>query len=366
MSRIALPVSGALRRRVGRLPGWVAPVGQPFSAPAHRSRQGAAEPLFETPRLSPPRRDSIRSCPSSPVDILHHPFFLLSLLFVLLLPASSWAQSPSANSLTSESVLLVDPQGRVLFSKNPEGEHAPASLVKLMTLYLAFEALESDLVTWEEGVEVSAHAARTPRYRLGLRAGEKVPFGVLLQGIAIASANDAATAVAQHLAGSEEAFVAQMNERAEELGLTHTRFVNPHGLPAHGQWTTARDLAQLTDRLLEEFPGAQGLLAGKSFIYRGKVYQRQIVLDKAPDGVQAVKTGYTHASGYNLAVAAYRGGQRFLCILLGAETRWLSFLEARRLLQYGFIQNGFHVVEEERPSTPKKNGRPKASRTPHR
>ena len=301
------------------------------------------------------------------VGVFHRTVFFLSFL-VLVLPASGWgaAQSLSANSLTAESVLLVDPQGRVLFSKNPQGEHAPASLVKLMTLYLAFEALESDLVTWEEEIEVSATAARTPLYRLGLRRGEKVSFGVLLQGIAIASANDAATAVAEHLAGSEEAFVARMNEKADELGLIHTRFANPHGLPASDQWTTAQDLAQLTDRLLEEFPGARGLLAGKSFVYRGKVYQRQIVLDKAPDGVQAVKTGYTHASGYNLAVAAYRGGQRFLCILLGAETRWLSFLEARRLIQYGLTQNGFHVTEDGRRPAPKKSGGSKASRTSRR
>ena len=285
---------------------------------------------------------------------------------MMLLPVRSWAQSLSANSLTAGSVLLVDPQGRVLFSKNPEGEHAPASLVKLMTLYLAFEALESDLATWDEAVDVSVHAARTPRYRLGLRAGEKVPLGVLLQGVAIASANDAATAVAEHLAGSEEAFVERMNEKAEELGLIHSRFVNPHGLPAPGQWTTARDLAQLTDRLIEEFPGARGLLAGKGFVYRGKVYQRQFVLDKSPDGVQAVKTGYTHASGYNLAVAAYRGSQRFLCILLGSETRWLSFLEARRLLQYGFTQNGFHVTEDERRPAPKKRGASNASRKSRR
>ena len=284
-------------------------------------------------------------------------------MFSILVHEQSFAQPPSLNSLTAESVLLLDPHGNVLFSKNPEGGHAPASLVKLMTLYLAFETLDAELVRWDDQVEVSAHAARTAPHRLGLRAGEKVPFGVLLQGVAIASANDAATAVAEHLGGSEEAFVARMNEKAQELGLTQTHFANPHGLPAASQRSTARDLAHLTDRLLEEFPGSRSLLAGKSFVYRGRVYQRNIMLDRNPDGIQAVKTGYTQAAGYNLAVAAYRSGQRLLCILLGSETRRLSFLEAGRLIQYGFTQNGF---PEERPAAPKKRVRPKASLAPRR
>jgi D-alanyl-D-alanine carboxypeptidase len=290
-------------------------------------------------------------------------FWLIPLLLALLFPLSSWAQ-PAPNSLTAESVLLLDPQGRVLFSKNAEGGHAPASLVKLMTLYLAFEALNSESNHWDEDVVVSAYAARTPPYRLGLRSGEKVALSILLQGIAIASANDAATAVAEHLAGSEEAFVARMNEQAAELGLTQTHYANPHGLPALHQQTTARDIARLTDYLLERFPASRELLSGKSFVYRGRVFQRQILLDRSPDGVQAVKTGYTQVSGYNLAVAAYRGSQRFLVILLGSETRLLSFLEARKLLQFGFLQNGFHIPSDPPRPVPKKVNRQKGATTP--
>src|SRR6185369_13352164 len=138
--------------------------------------------------------------------------------------------------------LLVDGQGRVLFAKNAAEDHAPASLAKLMTLYLACESLDSGLVQWEDPVAISARAAQTPRYRMGLRAGESVPLRILLEGVAIASANDAATAVAEHLAGTEDAFVASMNAKAEELGLGHTHFANAHGLPDPAQRSTAQDL----------------------------------------------------------------------------------------------------------------------------
>ena len=116
-------------------------------------------------------------------------------------------------------MLLLDADGKVLFAKNPSEDHAPASLIKLMTLYLAYEDLEAGRAEWDEGVAVSRRAADTPRYRMGLRAGETVPLGTLLEGVAIASANDAAAAVAEHLAGNEEAFVHRMNNKAQLMGL---------------------------------------------------------------------------------------------------------------------------------------------------
>ncbi len=269
---------------------------------------------------------------------------LVALLCLAAAPAA--AQNGRAPALTAESVLLLDPQGNVLFAKNAEEEHAPASLVKLMTLYLAYEDLDAGRANWEEPVTVSLRAARTPRYRMGLRAGKTVPFGVLLEGVAIASANDAAVAVAEHLGGDEESFVARMNAKGQELGLTATRFANPHGLPDATQRTTARDLASLTDDLLQRHPGVRTLLGGKSFIYRGRVYSRPVPPFIEPGGVQAFKTGFTNEAGYNLVVVAWLDGQRFLGILLGAPTRGLSFLDAQRLLRYGFIQLGLEPPSE--------------------
>jgi D-alanyl-D-alanine carboxypeptidase (penicillin-binding protein 5/6) len=213
----------------------------------------------------------------------------------------------------------------------------------LMTLYLACEAIEAQRVHPDELVTVSAHAAHTPRYRMGLRTGERVPLHVLLEGVAIASANDAATALAEHLSGDEATFVAAMNERGQQMGLVETRFANPHGLPDPAQRSTARDLAQLTARLLADYPASRPLLGGQTFVFNGRVYTRHIPLFNDPGGVQALKTGFTQEAGYNLAVSAWRNGQQFLMIVLGARTRARSFVDAKRLLQFGFVETGIEA-----------------------
>ena len=266
---------------------------------------------------------------------------LVSLLsFVSVAGAASNGRTPA---FTAEALLLIDPEGKVLFQKNAENDRAPASLVKLMTLYLACEELEAGRADLDELVTVSLHAATTAKYRMGLRAGEHVPFRVLLEGVAIASANDAASALAERLSGDEATFVERMNTKGKELGLSSTRFANPHGLPDPAQKSNARDMAQLTARLLHDYPMSRPLLGGQTFIYRGRVYTRHIPLFNDPGGVQALKTCFTHEAGYNLAVAAWRGGQQFLMIVLGARTRALSFLDAKRLLHYGFVETGLET-----------------------
>lgn len=271
---------------------------------------------------------------------------LLTALLTLVVSSASVAGAASNGrtpAFTAEALLLVDPEGKVIFEKNAESDRAPASLVKLMTLYLACEELEAGRADLDELVTVSLHAATTARYRMGLRAGEHVPLRVLLEGVAIASANDAATALAERLSGDETSFVERMNVKGKELGLGSTRFANPHGLPDPAQKTNARDMAQLTARLLQDYPMSRPLLGGQTFIYRGRVYTRHIPLFNDPGGVQALKTGFTHEAGYNLAVAAWRGGQQFLMIVLGARTRALSFLDAKRLLHYGFVETGLET-----------------------
>ena len=267
---------------------------------------------------------------------------LLVSLVCLACPAAA-ASNGRTPAFTAEAVLLLDPEGKIIFEKNSENDRAPASLVKLMTLYIACEELEAGRADLEELVTVSLHAATTAKYRMGLRAGEHVPFRVLLEGVAIASANDAATALAERLGGDEASFVDRMNAKGKEIGLSSTRFANPHGLPDPAQKTTARDMAQLTARLLHDYPMSRPLLGGQTFVYRGRVYTRHIPLFNDPGGVQALKTGFTQEAGYNLAVAAWRGGQQFLMIVLGARTRALSFLDAKRLLHYGFVETGLET-----------------------
>jgi D-alanyl-D-alanine carboxypeptidase len=232
-----------------------------------------------------------------------------------------------------------------------------------MTLYLACEALEAGRAQWEDPVLVSHRAALTPRYRMGLKTGESAPLRTLLEGVAIASANDAATAVAEHLGGTEEAFVAAMNAKAEELGLTHTHYSNAHGLPDPAQRSTAEDLARLTQRLLEDYPSSRPLLGGATFVYRGRVYSRRIPLFQDPGGVQALKTGFTREAGYNLAISAWKSGQHFVLIVLGSQTRSLSFRDAKTVLRYGFYETGLEVAPPA-PAPPVKRKAPVAPRRP--
>lgn len=278
----------------------------------------------------------------------------LSLVITVLAPVVAHAQNGRPLALTAESALLLDPAGRALYEKNADADRAPASLVKLMTMYLACEDIEAGRVDLDEIVVVSAHAATTPRYRMGVRTGERVALRVLLEGVAIASANDAATALAEHLDGDEASFVARMNQRGKALGLTGTRFANPHGLPDPEQRSNARDMAVLTARLLEDCPMSRTLLGGQTFIFRGRVYSRHIPLFNDPGGVQALKTGFTNEAGYNLAVSAWRDGRQFLMVLLGARSRSLSFADARKILRHGFVEAGLEAPRPERTRKPPK------------
>ncbi|HSF06213.1 MAG TPA: D-alanyl-D-alanine carboxypeptidase family protein [Methylomirabilota bacterium] len=267
----------------------------------------------------------------------------LTLAGALIVPVVAAAQNGRPPALNAEAYLLLDAEGRILHAKNADLERAPASLVKLMTIYLAFEDIEAGFADLDEPVTVSRDAARTSRHRMGLRQGEQVPLRVLLEGAAIASANDAATALAEHLAGDEASFVARMNAKAQALGLTATRFGNAHGLPDPVQRTNAQDMAVLTMRLLKDHPAARFLLGGQTFLFRGRMYTRHIPLFRDPLGVQALKTGFTQEAGYNLAVAAWRDGQQFVMIVLGCRSRSQSFLDAKRLLHYGFVEVGLEA-----------------------
>jgi D-alanyl-D-alanine carboxypeptidase (penicillin-binding protein 5/6) len=277
---------------------------------------------------------------------------LLSAL-TLLAPAPVVAQSRPPLRLSAEAALLLDPEGKVIFAKNADHERAPASLVKLMTLYLAFEDLDEGRVDVEEMVTISRNAAMTGRYRMGLRAGEQVALHTLLEGVGIASANDAATALAERLGGDEATFVTRMNEKARHLGLVATRFANPHGLPDPEQHSNARDLAQLIGRLMADHPASRTILGGQAFVYRGRVYARHIPLFNDPLGVQALKTGFTNEAGYNLAVSAWRNGVQLVMIVLGSRSRSLSFLDAKKVLQFGFVESGVDPpLAEPKPRPP--------------
>ncbi|HUR35545.1 MAG TPA: UDP-N-acetylmuramyl-tripeptide synthetase [Vicinamibacterales bacterium] len=231
-------------------------------------------------------------------------------------------------------VVMTEDAGHVLFARNEQLLRPPASLVKLMTMLVAFEAVAQGRVGLRDRVTISRYAALTPHPRLTLRAGDRVTLRTLLAATAIRSSNLAATAVAEHVAGAEGAFVSMMNARAAALGLTATRFATPHGLPHRLERSTAADLARLTRELVGRHPASRELLARRGVRCVGRAYRRTVPLLGARLGVQAVKTGFTWDAGYNLAITWQRGGRRLVGVLLGAASRAGSFADARRILRH--------------------------------
>lgn len=196
----------------------------------------------------------------------------------------------------------------------------PASLTKVMTLLLTFDAIDAGTITLQTPLTVSAHATRTQPSKLGLPAGRTITVEDAIKAVAVKSANDIAVVLAEHLAGSEDAFAAQMTARAQSLGMVNTQFANPHGLPNSTQMTTARDLAKLAHYILNAKPQYYAYFGIERFTHRGRTYKNTNGLLHHLDGVDGFKTGYTRASGYNLIVSARRDGRRIIAIVLGGSS----------------------------------------------
>jgi len=228
--------------------------------------------------------------------------------------------------------------GHVIYAQDPDTPWYPASLTKMMTAYLAFEAIRDRKVSENTRVVVSKHARRQPPSRLGLKVGTKLPLGDALKALIMRSANDIAVAIAETLSGDEMSFVKQMNQKAAELGMKHTHFINPHGLPAEKQVTTARDMALLAQALLRDFPERTPLYAEtQTKILNDKITigTHNAIVTNFPGG-DGIKTGFTCASGYNLAASATRDGHKIIAILLGEESSAKRTARAAALLEHGF------------------------------
>ena len=230
----------------------------------------------------------------------------------------------AAGSLAEErahAVLVVDAtSGRPLYTENADALRYPASLTKMMTLYLLFEAVKAGRLSLDSDLPVSPEAAARPPTKIGVRPGTTIRARDAAQAIATHSANDCAVVVAEALAGSEPAFVAGMNAKARALGMTRTRFVNASGLPAPGQFTTARDMATLGRALRQRFPQFTPVFAATEFSYGGRRWKATNKLLGTVDGVDGMKTGYTRAAGYNLVASAARAGRRIIVVVLGGAS----------------------------------------------
>jgi D-alanyl-D-alanine carboxypeptidase len=268
-------------------------------------------------------------------------FLCVLLLFPFCLLISQISQASVNQHVNARSAILLDmANGQVLFEQNADYLIAPASITKVLTLYLVFEAIKQGHVSLSDKVEVSRRAASTGGSRMGLRAGARVPLSEIIKGMAVVSGNDACVAAAEHISGSVERFVAKMNAKARELGMTRSRFMTPNGLPAEGQVTTARDISRLSIAYIHRFPESLTIHSMQSYAYgRCSHHNANRLLGKCP-GVDGLKTGFVCSSGYNISATARRNHTRILAVVMGAHNPWVRCSEAERLIEEGFRETG--------------------------
>jgi len=229
--------------------------------------------------------------------------------------------APTFAAENKYAALVVDANsGRVLFSRYADAARYPASLTKMMTLYLLFEELDAKRLTLKSQFSVSANAARQPPSKLGLRAGASISVEDAILALVTKSANDVAVVVAENVGGSVSAFAGRMTRTAHALGMSRTTFRNPHGLPDAKQHTTAHDLARLGQALQDRFPTYYKYFSTKSFTYRGARHRNHNHLLGSVAGVDGIKTGYTRASGFNLVTNVERDGRHIIAVVMGGKT----------------------------------------------
>jgi D-alanyl-D-alanine carboxypeptidase len=227
--------------------------------------------------------------------------------------------------------------GQVLYAQNADQPRYPASLTKLMTLYMLFEALRDHRITLNQFMPVSAHAASVEPVKLGVRPGDRISVEEAILGMVTLSANDAATTAGEFLAGGDETrFGALMTLKAHALGMDDTVFRNASGLPDPAQVTTAHDLALLARRLIQDFPDDYHYFSTPSFLFHGRVIFNHDNLLKSYPGADGMKTGYTNAAGHNLVTSAVRGGVRLIGVVMAAPSNGFRDRQMAGMLTAGF------------------------------
>jgi D-alanyl-D-alanine carboxypeptidase/D-alanyl-D-alanine carboxypeptidase (penicillin-binding protein 5/6) len=210
--------------------------------------------------------------------------------------------------------------GKTLFASNADAQRYPASLTKMMTLYMLFEAMQAGRMNKDTRIPVSAYAAARPPTKIGFRSGQSIRAEDAALAMITKSANDVATAVGEYLGGSEERFAQMMTAKARRLGMRNTTFRNASGLPNMAQHTTARDMAILSIALRQHFPNEFSYFSRRSFVFRGQTINGHNRLLGRVEGVDGIKTGYTNASGYNLASSVSLDGRRLVAVVMGGNT----------------------------------------------
>ncbi len=250
-----------------------------------------------------------------------------------------------------EAILLDGQTGQALGELNADIPTPPASLTKMMTLYLSFEALNQRRLRLDQSLPVSDHAARRAPSRLGLKPGEAISVHDLILGVVTKSANDAAVVLAEALAGSEADFAQQMNSKARQLGMNSTVYFNASGLPDPNQRSTARDIAWLALALYQQFPDECRYFSTRVFVFRGQqVRNHNHLLDWYP-GLDGIKTGFVNGSGFDLAASAVRDGRRLIGVVMGGHSADWRDRQMAALLDQGFADIGIGKAAS-RPAIP--------------
>ena len=269
----------------------------------------------------------------------------LSSVAAVVLAACLWLAPPSLSGPRGASaqaperyaaVVLNAASGELLFARQAREPRYPASITKVMTLYMVFEALETGRLSLEDRIVISPRAAAQPPTKLGLPAGRTLSVDEAIQALAVRSANDVAVALAEHLSGSVEAFGRASTARAHDLGMVQSTFVNPHGLPDPRQVSTALDLALLSQAVMRDFPQYYAYFGQRRWRFAGRDYRNTNGLLQDGGQVDGVKTGFTRASGYNLAASAVYDGRRLITVVLGGRSSASRNAHVAALMRTGF------------------------------
>jgi D-alanyl-D-alanine carboxypeptidase (penicillin-binding protein 5/6) len=263
------------------------------------------------------------------------------------------AAAPSFQVNARSALLINALTGKVVFEQNADDKIPPASLIKLMTLYLIYDAIDSGNAKVTDMVTISQRAWKFGGSQMYLEVNMQVPLSDIIKGIAVVSGNDACVAAAEHLSGTEEVFVEKMNKKAAELGMTSSLFKNCHGLPVtegDEQYTTARDMATLTYNYLKTHPHATEIHSLKEFTFNSITQQNRNKLLWRDPSVDGLKTGWIRESGYHLIATAHRENDRYIAVVMGAKNHTLREEEALKLLNYGF--RNFKTTELVQKGTP--------------
>jgi len=275
--------------------------------------------------------------------------FLGMMVFVIILMSGiqSEVQAQGIELTADASLLMVAETGQILFEENSQIPMAPASITKVMTLYLVMEALEQEVIHLDDMVTVSQRAWEIGESSMFLNQGDQVPVDLLIQGLTVVSGNDAAITLAEHVAGSVEDFVVKMNAKAIELGMSASHFQNPHGLDAENHTMTACDIAILCRKLYTNYPQVIPYYTQESLTYGDISQQNRNPLLGIVPGVDGIKTGFTDEAGYSIAVSAKKDDLRLIAVVLGCSSEEVRRIESSTLLEYGFTHFQTYIAAEE-------------------